>query len=417
MSNRTLTILGVVGLAAGTAWSQQPAPQPAPQGGQPQPGAVAGRPLEGTQVQAADADAARIQFEKMNHDFGKIGDEKEVETEFVFKNTGKKTLVMQQPTAGCGCTVPQLTKLEYAPGESGSIKVKFNPQGKHGQQNQRVTVRSNDPTQPELTLTISAAVKQKVWFEPPLVSFGEVQVGQPAKQVVKIHGPAPDFAVTYASSTKGRLFDIKVLETKEIEYEGEKVSQSTVEISYNGKAQRGTVQAMGLARTTLASHSLADFQITAEVVGDLVALPPRVNAGLLESGAPFSRPVQIRSRNGKPFKITKIDQQTNLPKQLEIKTIERPGSNGAEYNVELQGVAPDGNTPITGTITISTDSAVDPTLTIVLSGASRSRQNQPAAFDQGGPDGKPLPGAPAPGSGKPAVTPPADAPKPAAQPK
>lgn len=321
---------------------------------------------------APATDGPRLTFDRLSHEFGRITDEKTVEALFTFTNTGKSTLILQQPAASCGCTVPALDKLQYAPGESGTIKVTFNPAGRHGDQAQRVTVNSNDPSQPSITLNIHAFVRQTVWFEPPLVSFGQVLPGQTAVQQFRVHGPTDrDFRVTYVSTTRGRVFTTRVLETKPVEIDGEKFNQSLVEVTFNGNAPRGAVTAMGIARTTLESHPLADFQVLAEVVGDLQVQPQRVNAGVLEGGQPFSRTFRIASRTGAAFNITKIDQQTNLSTPLAITF--RPAEEGktSEYVVEIKGVAPGQAVPIQGSIIVETSSATDPRIEVFLSGAVR----------------------------------------------
>lgn len=368
---KSLVLAAVAGLSVGMASvSLGQAAQPS------QDGVLTGRVPDGVvnTLPPANPDAPRLVFDKAHHEFGRISDEKAVEVEFTFTNAGKSTLKLQQPKASCGCTVPQMSKLEYAPGEKGSIKVTFNPQGKHGDQNQRVTVASNDGTQPETTLTIHAFVKQTVWFEPPLISFGEVSAGKPVTQQIKVNGPAPDFKVTYVSNTRGRFYDIKVLDTKEVEVDGEKVNQSTLEVTFNGKAPRGPLQAMGVARTTAASHSLADFQILAEVVGDLQTLPPRLTTGLVDPGAEFSRSFRVSSRTNAAFKITSIEQTSTIGSPLVVTATPVEGSNGSAYTVEVKGKAPTTPSAMSGTVTLLTDSATDPKIEVVLSGAVRTPQ-------------------------------------------
>lgn len=361
-----------------------------------------------TQPAAPAADGPRLTFDRLSHEFGRITDEKSVEAIFTFTNTGKSTLVLQQPAASCGCTVPALDKLQYAPGESGSIKVTFNPSGRQGDQSQRVTVTSNDPSQPSMTLNIHAFVRQTVWFEPPLVSFGQVLPGQTAVQQFRVHGPTDrDFRVTYVSTTRGRVFSTRVLETKPVEIDGEKFNQSLVEVTFNGNAPRGAVTAMGIARTTLESHPLADFQVLAEVVGDLQVQPQRLNAGVLEGGQPFTRTFRVASRTGAAFTITKIDQQTNLSTPLAITS--RPAEEGktSEYVVEIKGVAPGQAVPIQGSIILETSSATDPRIEVFLSGAVRpAGQGSPERADRI--DG--------PGNLRPPMAPPSPAPQPTTPP-
>lgn len=380
MSHRTNTvpstiigILSILGAAAGTAIAQDNLGTPPvqlvvpPAAPAPQPPAATGK--------------AQLVFEEMETDFGKIKDDAPIEHNFKFVNKGDGVLKFTLPLkASCGCTAgnprspknPNVDQADFAPGEEGFITVKYNPQGKHGDANQRVTCTTNDPQQPEQIVKFHAFVKTTIAFDPPLVSFGEVRSGgEPVKQIVKVNGPAGDFKVGYASISKGRYITVKVLDTKPATVDGEEVGQSTLELTFNGNAPRGTMQAITTIRTNLEKYPLADLQVMAEVVGDIQVLPPRVNVGLIEQGSTFKKVFRVSSRANKPFKITNVDQKTTLPSPLTINvTPAEPGSEMA-YNVEVTGTGPTVSSPISATITLTTDNPSDKTLDVMLNGAVR----------------------------------------------
>jgi hypothetical protein len=322
----------------------------------------------------------RLVFSKTEHDFGRISDEGMVEARFEFKNEGTDVLRFTIPfRATCGCTAgnprsesnPDVDQVEFQPGESGFIKMSFNAHGKQGDQPQQVTVTSNDPVHPEQVLKVKAFVRQTLAIDPPLVSFGEVMAGQPATQIVKVRGPAPDFSVTYASVTKPRFFRAKVLETREVEMHGEKLMESTIQLTFTGNAPRGSQSAMATARTTSPKHALKDIQISAEVVGDVQVLPPRLNLGGLDPSQPFNRIFRVSSRTGKTFKITKIDQTTSMePLEINISPVE--AGNESAYQVEVKGKATSHSGPLLATLSILTDVPGDERIQVQLSGAVRN---------------------------------------------
>jgi len=386
MKNRAklvaMTVIGTLalsGLALGQGATDQPVPaKPAapsnvdlihplpPLPGQPGATATDGRP--------------QLAFEEMAHEFGRIGDQNDVATQFKFTNTGTGTLRFTVPfRATCGCTAgnprspknPDVDQVEFAPGESGFIKVSFKPQGKHGDVSQNVTVTSNDPVQPEQILKINAFVRTTIAFDPPLVSFGEVRVGEVAKQIVRVKGPAPDFKVNYASTSKGRYISVKVLDTTPIQEGGEDLSQTTLELTFNGNAPRGSLQAVTTVRTSNENFPLKDLQVMAEVVGDLQVLPPRVNVGIIESGAAFTKTFRVNSRTGKPFKITHVGHKTTLPSPLEISVTPVEPGNETAYQVEVKGMGPSTPTPVSATISLTTDAPTDRNVEVALSGAVR----------------------------------------------
>lgn len=95
-------------------------------------------------VNAAEKKEARIKFEKTTHDFGNIKEDGgPVTYEFRYKNDGGAPLKISSATAQCGCTKPEFTEDEIAPGESGVIKVTYRPFGRPGGFTKVVTVRCN----------------------------------------------------------------------------------------------------------------------------------------------------------------------------------------------------------------------------------------------------------------------------------
>jgi hypothetical protein len=86
-----------------------------------------------------------VEFPVMKHDFGKITEGEVVMHTFTFKNTGSNPLKIENVKPSCGCTTPDWTKEEVAPGGEGFVKVEFDSKGKSGQTTKTVTVTSNTP--------------------------------------------------------------------------------------------------------------------------------------------------------------------------------------------------------------------------------------------------------------------------------
>lgn len=87
--------------------------------------------------------AAKLTFDRTEHDFGKITQGDVVETVFTFKNTGKNDLIITNATSTCGCTIPEWPKEPIPPGAEESIKVKFNSSGKSNKVTKTITLTTN----------------------------------------------------------------------------------------------------------------------------------------------------------------------------------------------------------------------------------------------------------------------------------
>lgn len=85
---------------------------------------------------------AEITFDKLEHDYGDVPRNGNGETTFTYKNTGKIPLILSNVRSSCGCTVPAWSKEPLMPGQTASIRVKYNT-ANPGPINKTVTVESN----------------------------------------------------------------------------------------------------------------------------------------------------------------------------------------------------------------------------------------------------------------------------------
>ena len=103
-----------------------------------------------------------IKFDDLNYDFGDVKQGENLEHVFKFTNSGKGTLVINSVQPSCGCTgVVMDEKKEFAEGETGEIKITFSTQGRQGVNTKTVSVNTNDPENPVITLTFKCTVEDK----------------------------------------------------------------------------------------------------------------------------------------------------------------------------------------------------------------------------------------------------------------
>ena len=100
--------------------------------------------------------AAEITFEKKVNDYGSIKKNGDGSTEFVFKNTGKKPLIIYDVKTECGCTTPTWPKEPINPGKTGIIKVAYDTK-ETGVFSKTITVSSN-AVNDKVELTIQGEV-------------------------------------------------------------------------------------------------------------------------------------------------------------------------------------------------------------------------------------------------------------------
>ena len=332
------------------------------------PGALGKAPID-------PENAPKISFEKTTHDFGTIPDDKSVDTVFKFTNTGKGTLEIVQAAGSCGCTVPALTKRTYAPGESGEIKVAFNPHNRRDKQHTQVTVTTNDPSAPAQLLHIVSFVKAQVRLDPQALSFGQIEKSKGAGNVVVFTSVKPDLKPVSVQSNNP-IINATLEEPREVTIEGEKALQANIRINIDPKADVGPFQG---AVTLVTSDPAKPMTITVlgEVIGELALVPPRLSIGGTSPGQPVATQVQISSRYNKPFKITKVEEvpAPNNPRMLSFETVEDTSTNPPRMLLKVTGKAPPTNGAFRGEIVLTTDLQGENTVRIPYFGFVRGGQN------------------------------------------
>lgn len=291
----------------------------------------------------------RFTPEEKSFNFGKILSSNSVEHTFKFKNSGDANLIITSASGSCHCTVPQLSKMEYAPGETGEIRVIFDPKGKAaGPVQQRVTVVSNDPTAPTASLMIEADVQPIVTIEPRLVAFNQVAKGESRTVDLVVTGRIENFAVTDIKfDGQGEEIKTEIGKSEPIEMNGEKFYKIPVKVIYPPAKKIERFNRNMIVTTNDSREKEVRIPVLGEVVGDIDTKPQRVTMGLVARSAEFSNTATISSRSNKPFRIKGIKQVDAPPgrNDPQLKFDFQPVKAGAggdsnSYTIAISGVAP-----------------------------------------------------------------------------
>lgn len=330
-----------------------------------------------------------LTVEREKHDFGTIDDSQSQTTTFKFKNSGTGPLNISDVHGSCGCTVPKLAKTVYAPGEGGEITVTFNPHGKKGPVTQTVTITSNDPKAATKQVSIAANVAPMVSVEPQVLQLSQVPKGQGKKQTVTVTGRYPNFAATTITVSDPKVLAAKVLETKPIKAaDGSDAFASTVEIELLASASVGQVQQTLTIRTTKEDRVM-NVTVLGEVMGEINVQPPRIALGALNLGQDISTTIKLTHREGKNFKITKIEEiPAQGEKVLTLNPVQDDPTKPNSYTLNIGGKAPAAPGSIRGEIQVTTDIESEGVLKLSYFGYARA--DMPAQPAQ---PGQPSPGA------------------------
>ncbi|MDR2755023.1 MAG: DUF1573 domain-containing protein [Planctomycetaceae bacterium] len=102
----------------------------------------------------------RVVCEVPLHNFGAVNLEKECVHEFVLKNNGGNDLVIHKVLVGCGScvAVEDFTKTPISPYKNGTVRLRLLTAHLFGKISKEVVVKTNDPKNPNLILTLEAEI-------------------------------------------------------------------------------------------------------------------------------------------------------------------------------------------------------------------------------------------------------------------
>ncbi len=139
---------------------------------------------------------AQISFMDTLWDFGTITQGKKTEHSFVFKNIGSELLVIKNVRSTCGCTAVVPSKNSLESGETATLKVTFDSEGREGLQSKTIYVTTNDNSTPITALTIKGTIEippgPRIAYEPKSWDFGLQQIGATPQTKITIKNTGID---------------------------------------------------------------------------------------------------------------------------------------------------------------------------------------------------------------------------------
>jgi Protein of unknown function (DUF1573) len=85
---------------------------------------------------------------------------------YPFRNDTAAPVTITQAVATCDCTLIDLAKKTYAPGESGTLLVRFDPTGRSGTVSRTINVVTDEPGAPSQLLKLTAELPEVLSFTP-----------------------------------------------------------------------------------------------------------------------------------------------------------------------------------------------------------------------------------------------------------
>lgn len=267
-----------------------------------------------TPVVGVEGDVPILTVENPTHDFGEMGPNASAKCEYKFTNTGTALLKIDRVQSTCGCTVPELKKKEYAPGESGVVTVTFRAPTVKGKVNKHLYIVSNDPKNPRFELGIKAEVVVKVSIEPETIDLRLDQENAGMSNIVVKSLDDKEFAIQSVTVAR-QVLTVPIDPTKRAK---EFTLEPVVDIQKLNEFTTGVIQVK------------TDHPQAGTLVVRYNAIPkyeisrPRIILQNVEPGVALEKDVIIRSNYGTPVEI---ESSTSRNGYMEIASQERDGEH------------------------------------------------------------------------------------------
>lgn len=279
---------------------------------------------------------------------------------FKLENRGKSDLTIGSVSASCGCTTVQLAEDEkvVSPGATRDIVAKFDTTGRLGTQRKVVTVRTDDPAEPMIQLTLTAEVETLFRVLPrTIINMRSVHRGQKIEPLQ-----------LFPTNTDATLSDVEVtVQGAALDHSVEPVTGEdgvkgfVLNLSVPQRAELGPVTGTMLITASVGGDkATVPVRLAGSVVGSIVVRPVSLQSlALTPRGREFA-PVTVASTTDDPYQIISADAGPYI--NVEVKTI-KPDKE-FQIRTTLSDKAPDG--PIAAMLNIRTNNPTMPLIELPM---------------------------------------------------
>ncbi len=271
-------------------------------------------------------------FAESIHDFGEISPSSKSICEFRFKNAGTGVLkVREQIESTCGCTVPVLSKTEYAPGEEGVIQVTYLAGAAIGSTTKQITVYSNDESNGgKVSLTVKATVVERLAYEPKRLDL-RLKGPDAGCPPITLHSlDRRSFSITGIVSSGGGItadFDPSLQAT-------EFTLRPTLD------AQTLQTHPTGNLVVALAHPEYTEVRIPYQTLPEFQFTPPSLVLFNAEPNRALSRNIWLSSNYGEAFEIASCASEANMMTVVEQRKAVSENKKNVRYRLQLSITPP-----------------------------------------------------------------------------
>ena len=167
--------------------------------------------------------APNLACDEPEYQFGELDSSETVKHDFVIRNEGDEPLKITRVRPDCGCTLARLKDKTIAPGKQTSLSARLSLKGRHGKQRKRITLETNDPSQPRFVLYMTGHAVAVLETRPARLYWGNIRQNAAIEKTVDIvfrsndvfhikdvKSPSPAFTVITENIDTGKFYKVRI---------------------------------------------------------------------------------------------------------------------------------------------------------------------------------------------------------------
>jgi hypothetical protein len=302
-----------------------------------------------------------IIIEHSSHDFGIVQPGATLHHDFTLHNKGAAPLNISQVTSDCGCTAALASADEIPPGGQGTINIAFTPGEHEGLQRETITIKTNDPAAESLQLEVSAEVKLLLALSPATIEFPAciISTGSIEPQYARLTGSLSDSVSITAIDNPNAFINVEIEHDSLDDDASRKIRFSVLPGMATGRFRERIV-----FTTDSPDVKTLSLFVMGEVLGNINLTPKHLPLGTVSAAGVIGKHITLQStRDDFKFTVTGISSSVE---GLSTKLI--TVNPGTEYRIEVSLSGDYPHPVINGEITIATDAADQPEMTVRVFG-------------------------------------------------
>ncbi len=250
---------------------------------------------------AAADDWAKPMIKTKKVDFGVIATGSEAKKLVEIKNIYNKSVHISSVSTTCGCSAATPGRTTIEPGGTGTVEVKMNTHKFRQRKDSNLIIRFDAPRYAELRIPITAYIRSDVVFDPGLIRFNNVDLGQEAVAVVNIR---------YAGRSDWEIVDVKtdhpmlMSKLKPGERSSGRIDYQLA-VKLDSRAKAGRIRDQITIVTNDKSNPYVPIMVEGLVVPDITVTPSLVKFRPVEAGGTVQQRIVVKGK--KEFRIESID--------------------------------------------------------------------------------------------------------------